>query len=755
MTINGASAHMIGSFVRLGDGRIGAARGELSELGLDPSAAASSADFVLLDDFPGASYRYDEPKQAIAITIDNGFRKVNAFDFAQGANLRRAVAAWGAVVNYDVLAGGATKDEDLLPQYSGSSLTLDSRAFSPYGVFSQGVIARTDPNNSNAVRLETAYRYRDQDNLVSYRAGDAVSGGLPWTRPIRWAGFLAERDFGLRPDLITAPLPTLGGTAAVPATVDIYLNNVRSFSQDVDAGPFSFANVPLITGAGNARVVVRDAAGHETATTLDYYATPSLLAPGLTSFSVGAGLPRLDYGGTDDRYSHSPVASATARRGVTDWLTVEGHGEGGAGLINAGAGAVFRTGAFGAASLALTASARSGDVGAQVYGSYEAAFAGFSLNVSAQHALGDYRDLASVTARETLDDNEIARLYNDPAILLLSTNPPRALDRLTIGAPLPFIDADFSVSFIHINDDVNETQNVVSGSISYALPDNASLFATAFAELGDDGNAGIFVGVSWPLGADVSLSSSVSYDKHGASAEVGAIKPLDNNIGSYGWRVRDAEGESANREAKVAYRAEKFRVEGSVGQDHSGGRGYVEVDGAVAMLGGGMFFTNRIDDAFAVVDVGAPGVEVFNENRPVGFTDEQGLLLVRDLRSYQPNKLTIDGVNLPVDAEIEKSHDVIAPADRAGVIVKFEVRQNTEAALVVFRRPDGEFVPAGATGKIDGGEDFVVGYDGEAFIHALGADNAVTITTIDGDCQSRFAFAPRPGEQVRVAAVCQ
>ena len=86
-------------------------------------------------------------------------------------------------------------------------------------------------------------------------------------------GLQAQSNFSLRPDLITAPLPTLGGSAAVPSTVDVYVNNIKTFSQSVGAGPFSVSNVPLISGAGNAELVIRDSAGHEIKSTTPFYAS--------------------------------------------------------------------------------------------------------------------------------------------------------------------------------------------------------------------------------------------------------------------------------------------------------------------------------------------------------------------------------------------------------------------------------------------------------------------------------------------------
>ena len=69
--------------------------------------------------------------------------------------------------------------------------------------------------------------------------------------------------------------------------------------------------------------------------------------------------------------SAAPVASGSARYGVFDWLTLLGHAEGGAGLMNGSLGAAIRTGTFGVATVAGAAS-RSGDgTGFQSYVAYE------------------------------------------------------------------------------------------------------------------------------------------------------------------------------------------------------------------------------------------------------------------------------------------------------------------------------------------------------------------------------------------------
>jgi outer membrane usher protein len=126
------------------------------------------------------------------------------------------------------------------------------------------------------------------------------------------------------------------------------------------------------------------------------------------------------------------------------------------------------------------------------------------------------------------------------------------------------------------------------------------------------------------------------------------------------------------------------------------------------------------------------------------------------LRSYQSNKIAIDTTKLPVDADIATTESAVAPADRAGVRLNFAVQTNIRPAVVVFKAPNGEPLPAGANGQVEGGESFTVGYDGRAYIKNLAAANAVTITLVDRECHASFPYEARPNEQVVISSViCQ
>jgi outer membrane usher protein len=455
-------------------------------------------------------------------------------------------------------------------------------------------------------------------------------------------------------------------------------------------------------------------------------------------------------------------------------MTAEAHAEGGAGVANGGVGAVFKTGTIGIAAAAVSASTSSGSRGLQTYVSYETQLFGMNISASSQRTFGTYDDLASATARLQTYAAGLQNLNGLFAYLPLTALPasnsiayatgiyssaqaPVALDRITFSTPMPFDrKASVSTSFIHLLDGVGNLSNILTGSYSRSLPYNASVFATIFRDFGTNKNTGIFAGLSMPLGDSASISTGVSRGQGGTTATVDAIKSLGTEPGSYGWHLSDSEGASTYRAASASYRSNYGTVQAGVSQSGSSSVGSLELSGSITTMNGDVFLSNWIDDGFAVVATGAPGVEVLSENRLAGFTDANGMLLIPTLRSYQTNKITIDPANLPVDAEVKSTREIVAPADHAGVLVKFDVHSETTSALVTFVKLDGSFVPAGAGGRLSGGSEFVVGYDGQAFIRNLASVNDAEIELAGGQCHASFPFAPKRGEQVQISQVqCQ
>lgn len=75
-------------------------------------------------------------------------------------------------------------------------------------------------------------------------------------------------------------MPAVAGEAILPSTVDVFVNNLLQMRTEVPAGPFSLTNLPVMTGQGEARIVVRDLMGREQVINLPFYVTPQLLSRG-------------------------------------------------------------------------------------------------------------------------------------------------------------------------------------------------------------------------------------------------------------------------------------------------------------------------------------------------------------------------------------------------------------------------------------------------------------------------------------------
>jgi outer membrane usher protein len=748
ISIGGDKIGQIGSFLQLADGSIAAHRSELVEAGVKVPGSGQPDELIVLNELLGDRFRYDEPSQSIAFDLDNNQRVARAFNaMGSGAPRIPVSTAWGSVLNYTLFGSETSGLDSRRTTFSGGSASFDARAFSPYGTLAQtGILGTTTTRDMTMLRLETAFSYSHPESLITYRVGDSISGALAWTRSIRFAGLQAQRNFSLRSDLVTAPLPSFSGSAAVPSTLDVYLNNSKTYTQEVPPGPFQVNNLPLISG-GEARLVLRDAAGREVETTLPFYTSPQLLREGLTYFSAETGFPRLRYGTDSNNYSPKEMASLSARYGMFDWLTLEAHAEGVAGLYNGGAGVLARTGDFGVLSGAVSASTYQGQNGLQSYLAFETKLWGVSFNLSSTRTYMNYNDIASVTAPVI----NVLAAYNIQSTAISA--PAKAIDRISAGFTLPDL-SSLGLSFVHLEPASGAASNLVSVAWSRSFFLRSQLFATSFADLSDRRNYGIFGGISIPIGADSSVSTGATSSRSGTSLTTDASRPLAAPTGSYGARVRDSEGAVAYRSAAASYRASAATVEVGVEQSQRNVvRSMGQVDGAVAALDGSVFFSNHIDDSFAVVDTGTPDVPVFHENRPVGKTDSRGQLLVPNLRAYGNNKISIDPKGLPVNADVETVEDVVAPADRSGVVVKFATKPDVPAAVVVLVGPRGKPLPVGSRGKLDGGGDFVVGYDGRAFVKELKSANNVTVTLDKSECHAAFDYAASADSQVVIGPV--
>ncbi len=737
--VNGYPLNLIAAFTQSPDGEIASTRAELTELGIATPGDGAAEDLIPLKSIAGLSYVYDEASQSIELELPNSARLAKDLTIDSGEDIGKAQTGNGLVLNYTAFAAADYHVPDSAAAIDGASLSLDARAFSRFGTLRQsGIIGTTTFSDFTALRLDTTWSYSDQDKMRTYRLGDIISGGLRWTRPIRMGGAQVQRNFALRPDLVTIPLPNVEGTAAVPSTVDVFVGDMKAYSGEVEPGPFKIDDIPVFTGSGTARMVLTDSTGRSVETEQEFFTSPDLLKRDLYDFSAEAGVVRRDFGSESFGYGDEPVVSASFRYGLTEMITGEAHAEGAENLIDVGFGALVSGKRLGMFSGAIAGSLHDGDIGLFLNAGWEAKFGDFFVQASVSRTFGDFYDLAAATE------------LPPPGKPFLG-GVPKALDQFTVGYSFPKLKSGIGLSFIHQEKSGMPESFLLSGSYSQSFKNDMSLFVTGYMDFGKAGDFGAFIGLSMPLGKTMTASAGASLNNESWTATAEASRPMGGKVGDYGWRVGHGEGDTRYTAASGSYRTSKGVLDANIGHQNDSITGNAAFDGSAVLAGGGIFLGQRIHDAFAVVDAGAPGVSVEYENRFAGKTGANGKLLLPGLRSYQKNKVAIDVNDLPLTASSVESEAVVVPGDGAGVVVDFGVKADAQGVVVQLTDAAGLPLPEGSEVTLEGSDEpFFVGYDGEAYVTGVQPENTLTIKLPGNQCQVSFSYTPDPQQTAAI-----
>jgi outer membrane usher protein len=729
--VNGHSTGKIGEFT-LRHGKLMARLQELRDLGfrVPDSFSLANNSLIALSELPWLNWSFDEKNQELYVTTSDA-RIQPTMLHANGTpeGLRVIESGTGVTLNYDIV-------NTLASSQIGTTGALDMRAFSHWGVVSSGWLAyagaATNASGTNAaVRLDSAYTLSDVNTLRRYVLGDFVTGGLAWTRPVHLEGVQIRSDFSMRPDLVTFPLPSVTGSAAVPSTVNVLTDGSLMISSQVAPGPFEVPQLPVMSGAGTISMTVTNALGQQVTLTQPFYASSALLAPGLQTYAGQAGLVRRNWGSVSNDYGKM-AGTAVIRRGLTRKFTIEGSVESTSGTTMAGAGGVAQIANLGIMNFAAAASTGSGQTGAQFSAGAQRIGRRFSVGASATMTAGDYRDVASISG-------DGAPKKQVSAFTSLSSRRFGSLG-LAYGESVQNATASSS------QPGVEPLQNSQVVSVNYSLQfRKVSIYASEFKSLSKtSGSNGMQIGLTIPFGRRSSTNLSATSE---GSVQF-QVQKSASSIGDWGYNAYASVGDSDHEFSQVQYKSPVGLL--TAGVDRSAGQTTLRMEsqGALSLVDRGLFPSNAINDSFAIVDTGSmPNVRVFQENRDVGRTGTSGRLLVPDMRSFDLNHITIEPTDIPPDATIINSSREIRPQDRSGVIVKFPIKIS-HGALLRLVDESGVAVPLGSTATLrSNGASVPVGYDGDAYVQDLSPRNELIVDRADGRrCVVAFDYHAVPGD---------
>ncbi|OOG53715.1 fimbria/pilus outer membrane usher protein [Rhodanobacter sp. C03] len=753
VVLNNTDTHELLNVERASDGGFSAKADDLRHLRLkiDPSVAAEA--MVRLQDLPGLVIHYDEAGQSLTLQAPASMLESYGVDLAgepQLTDLKAMRPISSAILNYglyDTWQGGRNY---MSGNFEG---LLSNRAgiFSTTALYNQNAMT----GYSKSVRLDSSWRYIDPEKIRSYTIGDFVSNALSWNNSVRLAGFQISSAFDQRPDIVTAALPQFSGSAALPSTLDLYVNQQQVFSGSVPSGPYQLKSLPYVSG-GDVTLVATDATGRQVTTTQAYYYNGQQLRQGLFEYSLDVGAPRLNYGAKSSDYDDTVFAAGSLRYGFTNSTTLEGHTESSAdGLVNFGGGIVQGLGGYGTVTASLAGSHYKSWSGGQAALQVEGLVDGIHLYAGTQRTIDDYFDLARVSSYRYLQHNPLLSAAN--ADYPLSTAQASAIDRAGISFQPWFDKTTVDISYNRIKY-ADNTMRTVNLSLSRSLSKRVSLFANAFTDLDNHDDRGVYLSVNINLDHNITAQATVtSDDGHiGFTQQVNGL--AGQKQGDVGWGVSNTVYADAPDQggAYLSWRTPEAQLRAQVYQYGSSISTNLSAEGSLVAAGGGVFAADQIGNAYAIVTNAGPGAEVMQGGVLIGQANSSGRALLPNITPYYEQHVYLDPSTL-ADGWVPAVTERVAIAGyRQGTIIDFGAKL-VHGAVLILRGRDGKPIAPGYTAQLQGGESFVVGYDGEAYVSGLKPHNRISVDLGPaGTCSASFDYDMKGPAQPQIGPLtCQ
>jgi outer membrane usher protein len=523
--------------------------------------------------------------------------------------------------------------------------------------------------NRAFVRGQTSITLDQRAGLRRWVIGDTFANSGLLGGGTFLGGVSVSREYGIDPYFQRYPTVDMAGSVLSPSTLEVYVNDHLVGRQDLAPGRFDLSALPVSTGHGVARLVVRDAFGRQQELVSSYYLTTSVLAKGLSEYNYHVGYQRMNESLSNWGYA-VPVVLGRQRFGLSNRVTAGFRAEVTPRLISGGPTMNLRF-AFG--EMELVAAGSREDAGAGAAGSVGYAYfsGGASLGASVRYLTPGYATV-SLRPGDTRTRAE-ATVYG--AI------PAGARGSLTVRHTL-------------VDRQDQPRSSVTSFVSSIRVGRRTNLFMTVSNDWRDRRTGlQLYTGMGFFLGGRTTANISRGYQDGTTRASVDLQQSLPVGVG-YGYRM-SADLERGQRLGAFTYQGPYGRYE--LEQNVIDGRQTMALKaaGGLVAIGGGLFATRPVQDGFVLLRVpDVPGVRGYASNQEIGRTNRRGDLLVPGLLPYYGNRLSIADEDIPLDRTVGERERTIAPPYRGGALLSFPVRRfQNSTGRVLLQRGDEGIVP--------------------------------------------------------------
>ncbi|MEW7099823.1 fimbria/pilus outer membrane usher protein [Acinetobacter baumannii] len=713
---------------------------DLKTLRLKLDEQISDSQWVCINDLKGIQFKYLENEQSLKLNIPSDMLTGYAVDLngqqITNPHLLKMKPLNAAILNYS-LYNTITNDENV---FSGSAEGIFNSAI---GNFSSGVLYNgsneTSYSHEKWVRLESKWQYVDPEKVRIYTLGDFISNSPDWGSSVRLAGFQWSSAYTQRGDLVTSALPQFSGSAALPSTLDLYVNQQKIYSGLVPSGPFDIKQLPFISG-NEVTLVTTDATGQQSITKQAYYFSSKILAKGINEFSVDVGVPRYNYGLFSNDYDEATFASGAIRYGYSNSLTLSGGAEASTdGLSNLGTGFAKNLFGFGVINADIAASQYKDENGYSALLGLEGRISkNISFNTSYRKVFDNYFDLARVSQIRYLKDNQMtSEPQNYMSYSALADEIFRAGINYNFyagyGVYLGYNQIKYS----------DNSYKLVSANLSGSLNKNWGFYTSAYKDYENQKDYGIYFALRYTPSSRVNAITSISNESGKTTYRQEINGFSDPQIGAFGWGgyvERDQDANQNNASIYGSYRARAAYLTGRYNRIGDNDQVAVSATGSLVAAAGRVFAANEIGDGYAVVTNAGPQSQILNGGVNLGKTDKSGRFLIPSLVPYQENHIYLDPSYLPLNWSVKSTDQETVVGYRQGSLIDFGAKQVVSGLVKLVDQNNSPLLP-GYTVHINGHEESIIGYDGEVFIQNLLKQNKLEVDLLDhGSCQVDFTY---------------
>lgn len=691
VTVNGEARPDL--FVqRLPDGRLLARRDDLPSLGLlaaPPAALTVDGEpHVALDAIDGLHSALDERTLALTLTAQARLLSRSVLDARPRRHRAEAVGSHGAFLNW-ALAHSSRRGAADNPDLRDTRVALEAGARQGAWLLLGNGHTVTEGAHRRFVRLMASAQLDQPQQLRRWSLGDTLTSAPALAGSVNLGGLALTKHEGMDPYRLRYPQGAVQGQASLPSEVEVYVDGQRVRTERVRPGEFEIRDLTTQQGARAVQVLVRDPFGRVRQYDYALYTSDQLLPRGEHDYQYALGALRSGYGSSSFDYG-APAFSGWHRWGASDALTLGGHVQARAGLLNVGGLSTATLGTAGVLSLGVAASQAGGQGAHAALAQYGYYASRWGLGGSLRHEspgyamLGESRTLSNRAWGAAL---HASRTLPDGGVLSLSRtrDTAHAMDQVRVPAGWQLASS--------------EPRRGTTLAYARSWPSLRGSLRIAAARLHDSrgGRSELTVGLTMSLDGPRLLSMNTRHGDGGSVQSVQLSQPLPPGEG-WGWEVGADRNPTTRWHGAAQLNARHLQWRGELQRRTGAGAASNEMrlaaSGAMAWIGGGWHLSRPVQDAHALVQVGdLEGVPVRVNGLAMGVTDARGQLFVPQLGAWQETEFTIDARRIPIDQSVPRvSRRVVLP-ERGGAVIDFQARRLQAVIARLVRPGAGQPVP--------------------------------------------------------------